>query len=61
MKISNFERKYSASWLASHDLYWENKVDKPKRSIPEIESEVFDGQSLKLGILFNFRKQKRNI
>jgi len=42
-------------------IYWENKIDKPQGSIAEIQSAVFDGQSLKLGILFNFRKQKRNI
>ena len=39
MKMSNFERKYSPL-VWSHDLYWENKIDKRKRTIPNRQNDV---------------------
>ena len=40
MKMSTFERKYSPGVISSQDMYWENKMDKRKRSLQTDNRQV---------------------
>ena len=49
--------KDQASWVLSHDLYWENKMYKPKRSIVTLRDTTKQSYWLKK-IVYSYESQQ---